>query len=92
MRTLFTTKQYEKDVKLAKKRGLNIQKLVDIVRLLANGETLPIANRDHPLHSNLEGYRECHIQPDWLLIYKKGEDGSLCFLELVRTGSHSDLF
>ena len=90
MRTLFTTKQYEKDVKLAKKRGLNIQKLVDIVRLLANDETLPIANRDHPLHSNLEGYRECHIQPDWLLLWAQNDDELL--LILTDIGTHADLF
>ena len=55
MRTLFTTKQYEKDVKLAKKRGLNIQKLVDIVRLLVNDESLRIAHRAYRIHSKLEG-------------------------------------
>lgn len=68
--------------------GKNIELLEAVVRKLAKGETLPPRNRDHNLAGNWKGYRECHITPDWLLIYKvDGRD-----LILVRTGSHSDLF
>jgi len=84
------THQYDKDVKLAKKRGLKIDKLIDVVCKLANDETLPAKNKDHALTGNYSGCRECHISPDWLLIYQKAEEIKL--LTLIRTGSHSDLF
>ena len=84
------THQYDKDVKLAKKRGLDIDKLIEVVYKLACGETLPPKNRDHALTGNYAGHRECHISPDWLLIYKKDEEIKL--VSLIRTGSHSDLF
>ena len=84
------THQYDKDVKLAKKRGLDIEKLIEVVCILASGETLPPKNRDHALTGNYAGHRECHISPDWLLIYKKDEEIKL--ISLIRTGSHSDLF
>ena len=84
------TRQYDKDVKLAKKRGLDINKLIEVVCKLASGEELPAQNRDHALSGNYAGYRECHISPDWLLIYKKAEEIKL--ITLIRTGSHSDLF
>lgn len=64
--------------------------LEDIVSALAMGETLPEKNMDHPLTGNWSGYRECHIQPDWLLIYRI--DGNVLVLTLSRTGTHSDLF
>ena len=63
-----------------------------VVDTLAEKGKLPAKYHPHKLVGDYQGFWECHIQPDWLLIYKKGEDGSLCFLELVRTGSHSDLF
>lgn len=85
-----TTHQYDKDVKVAKKRGLDINKLIEIVCKLANEEKLPIQNRDHALSGNYAGHRECHISPDWLLIYKKTDEIKL--ITLIRTGSHSDLF
>lgn len=84
------TRQYDKDVKLAKKRGLDVNKLIDVVVKIANGEALLAKNHDHSLSGNYEGYRECHISPDWLLIYKKAEEIKL--ITLVRTGTHSDLF
>ena len=84
------TRQYDKDVKLAKKRGLDVNKLIDVVCKLASGEELPAQNRDHALSGNYAGHRECHISPDWLLIYKKAEEIKL--ITLIRTGSHSDLF
>lgn len=85
-----TSRKYEKDVAIAKKRGLNIQDLIDVVEKLQKGEKLPAKNKDHDLHGNFEGTRECHIHPDWLLIYSK--DDKLCLLSLIRTGTHSDLY
>jgi len=64
--------------------------LDDLVRALSRGETLPEKNKDHALSGNWEGYRECHILPDWLLIYRIEDD--LLILTLTRTGTHSDLF
>ena len=84
------TNQFKKDYKLAMKRHLDINLLDDIIRMLANCETLPKKNKDHVLTGNFAGHRECHIQPNWLLIYKLEED--LLILTLTRTGTHSDLF
>ncbi|WP_289117685.1 type II toxin-antitoxin system YafQ family toxin, partial [uncultured Dubosiella sp.] len=78
-----------KDYKLAIKRGLRIGLLKDIVAVLAMGEKLPEKNKDHELTGSWTGHRECHIQPDWLLIYRIEED--VLVLTLSRTGSHSDL-
>jgi mRNA interferase YafQ len=69
---------------------MDMAKLADVVRILADGEMLPREYCDHTLHGKYEGYRECHIEPDWLLIYKITE--SALVLSLVRTGSHSRLF
>lgn len=84
------TTQFKKDYKLAKRRGLNLNLLKDIVTKLANGETLDPKHKDHSLSGNWTGHRECHIQPDWLLIYRYEEE--LLVLTLSRTGTHSDLF
>lgn len=84
------TTQFKKDYKLAMKRGLKIQRLEDVVTKLANGEPLPESFRDHALGGNWTGHRECHIMPDWLLIYHI--DNGVLVLTLTRTGSHSDLF
>lgn len=84
------TAQFKKDFKLALKRNCNIEKLQEIITILANGETLPESCYDHPLRGDYGGYRECHIEPDWLLVYKITE--SVLVLTLYRTGSHSDLF
>ena len=84
------TGQFKKDYKLARKRNLNIELLDEIIRKLARGEELPKENRDHALSGNWLGYRECHIQSNWLLIYRV-EEGVL-ILTLTRTGTHSDLF
>lgn len=84
------TTQFKKDYKLAKRRGLNLSLLKDVISKLANGEVLEARYRDHALSGNWSGHRECHIQPDWLLIYRI-EDGILV-LTLSRTGTHSDLF
>ena len=84
------TTQFKKDYKLSIKRHLNIDLLDDVIRKLARGEELPPKNRDHALSGDWVGHRECHIQPDWLLIYRI--DGDVLVLTLSRTGSHSDLF
>lgn len=85
-----TTTQFKKDYKLAVKRGMKIELLKDIVATLAMGEKLPEKNKDHALTGNWVGHRECHILPDWLLIYRIEDD--VLVLTLARTGSHSDLF
>ena len=84
------TSTFKRDYKLMLKRHLPIEKLQTIVEKLRNGEELPPANRDHALTGNWANHRECHIAPDWLLIYQIHED--ILILELTRTGSHSDLF
>jgi mRNA interferase YafQ len=88
--TVKVTGAFKKDYKLAMKRGLQIALLDEAITALALGETLPENYKDHPLTGNWVGHRECHIQPDWLLIYRV-EDDTLV-LVLTRTGSHSDLF
>lgn len=85
----FTT-QFRKDYKLAMKRGLKIELLERVIILLAAGETLPEKNKDHALTGNWVGHRECHILPDWLLVYRVEDD--VLVLTLTRTGTHSDLF
>lgn len=84
------TTSFKRDFKRAIKRGLNIKLLEHIISLLSNGIPLPEKNRDHELSGNWSGYRECHILPDWLLIYRIDDD--VLVLTLSRTGSHSDLF
>lgn len=84
------TGQFKKDYKLARKRNLRIELLDEIIRKLSRGEALPQENREHALSGNWSGYRECHVQPDWLLIYRIEE--GLLILTLTRTGTHSDLF
>ncbi len=84
------TTQFKKDYKSAIKRNQNIELLDNVIRTLQKGETLDSKYKDHPLSGNWQSYRECHIQPDWLLIYKI-ENNEL-ILTLARTGTHSDLF
>ena len=84
------TKQYKKDVKLAKKRNYKMDELYSVVEKLANDEPLEERYHDHSLEGNWKGHRELHIRPDWLLIYQKKDN--LLILELSRTGTHSDLF
>lgn len=84
------TSQFKKDYKRAIKRGLKIDLLDDIIRLLAKGKPLSNVSRDHALTGNWIGHRECHIQNDWLLVYRI--DQEVLVLTLTRTGSHSDLF
>lgn len=84
------TRQYLKDLKLARKRLFDEQKLNEIIHKLVSDEPLPAKNRDHALTGQYKGYRECHITPDWLLIYARKE--TIQIVSLVRTGTHSDLF
>ena len=88
--TVKTTTLFKKDFKLAMKRGLNVELLENIITLLAMGEPLPAKNKDHALTGNWVGHRECHILPDWLLVYRVEDD--VLVLTLARTGTHSDLF
>lgn len=92
MRTIVLSGQYKKDLKLARKRNLPEDELNKVIFNLANDISLPQENQDHALSGNLAGFRECHIKPDWLLIYGKEDNGELHILNLVRTGTHSDLF
>ena len=88
MLKLETTNKFEKDFALIKKRGKNIKKLQDVVNNLLNGNSLPRKNRLHLLSGNWNSYYECHIEPDWLLIFLKTKTA----IRLIRTGTHSDLF
>ena len=92
MRRIDFTGQYKKDLKLARKRHLPEDELNQIIFKLANDEELPPQNRDHNLTGDYAGTRECHIHPDWLLIYSKEDQESVKILTLLRTGTQSDLF
>ena len=82
------TTQFKKDIKRQRKRGKDLEKLKRVVELLIVGAELPPSFRDHPLSGNWAKWRDCHIEPDWILIYKPLGDE----LTLGRTGSHADLF
>lgn len=82
--------RFKKDLKLAKRRGYNLELLDEIVEKLANREPLPPKNHDHDLTGDFIGFRECHVLPDWLLVYRVVEEELILFLS--RTGTHSDLF
>lgn len=89
-RDIIWTAKFKRDYKLAMKRNLNIDILDNAIRILASGSQLPESYNDHMLSGSRKGYRECHIQPDWLLVYCI-EDNDLV-LVLTRTGTHSDIF
>ena len=84
----FYTNPFKRDYKLQQKRHKDLNLLNDVMMALVKEDPLPAKNHDHPLQGDYKNYRECHIEPDWLLIYKI-ESGSIYF---VRTGTHSDLF
>ena len=84
------TTRFQKDLKLAKKRGYDLSLLTQVIKILASGESLPAKYKDHTLAGNYQGCRECHVTPDWLLIYEICEDELILYL--TRTGTHSDLF
>lgn len=91
--TVKFTARFKKDYKLALKRGYKSEKLETVIALIAEGnsqEVLTSKYKDHALSGNWNGYRECHIEPDWLLIYEILDD--ILVLSLSRTGTHSDLF
>ena len=89
-REIKRTSQFKKDYKAAKKQGGDIKLLLDIIAKLANDEPLDVKHRDHQLKGKLKAYRECHVAPDWLLVYEKyGED--YLILSLIRLSSHSNL-
>ena len=82
--------KFKSDYKRIIKRGLNPEHLEKVITILAEGQNLPLKYKDHALSGVYSGYRECHIQPDWLLIYRIKAD--VLLLVLTRTGTHSDLF
>ena len=90
MREIVITSQFRKDLKSIRKRGFDTEALDEVLEMLANDKERPQQFRDHGLSGKYLGLRECHIKPDWLLIYSKSEDKLL--LILSRTGTHSDLF
>ncbi len=90
MLELFLTTKFRKDYKTVKKRGYNTELLEPVIQMLLEEKELDPKYKDHSLHGNYEGYRECHIAMDWLLIYKI--DNGKAVLYASRTGTHSDLF
>ena len=84
------TNQFKKDLKLAKKQGRDLDKLFEVINILENGEKLDTKFKDHDLSGSYKGTRECHIEPDWLLIYEI--DNNTLVLMLYRLGTHSELF
>ncbi|MEI7868095.1 MAG: type II toxin-antitoxin system YafQ family toxin [Candidatus Methylumidiphilus sp.] len=87
-RKVYTTHKFDKDVALAVRQGKDTQKLRKVIELLVIRSTLPRELRDHPLKGQWKGYRDLHLEPDWLLIYKVDQQN----LWLVRTGTHGDIF
>lgn len=81
-------RSFEREIEKAKKRGLDMSKIKDIIEDLINEKPLAAKHKNHKLKGNFVGYWECHIEPDWLLVYKK-DDKHIYF---ARTGTHSDLF
>lgn len=90
MRTFSRTAQFKRDVKLARKRGKDLEKLKTVIDLVIGGDELPAPYKDHPLRGNFAGSRDCHIEPDWLLIYTLTEKNR--HVRFERTGTHDDLF
>ena len=85
-----STAQFKQDYKLAKKRGLDMKLLAKVINSLAEGDVLPAKHKDHALKGRWKGRRECHVLPNWLLVYQKTE--TTLVLDLFRTGTHSDIF
>ena len=85
---IFRTSQFKRDVKKAKRRGKDTDRLKEVIVLLVQGQALPAKHKDHQLKGVNKDFRECHIEPDWLLTYRIEAN----LLQLVTTGSHSDLF
>ena len=89
LKIIYTT-QFKKDYKLAQKRGVDVEELFKVIELLQKQKPLPPEKKDHLLHGNYKGYRECHVRPDLLLIYKV--NNKELELLLFRSGTHSDLY
>ena len=85
-----STSVFRRELRYMIRRGKPLEELDKVVDKLRNGENLPKKYKDHQLHGQYEGYRECHIKPDWLLVYRKQDN--ILLLTLLRTGTHSDLF
>jgi mRNA interferase YafQ len=90
VRTFSRAGQFKKDVKLAGRRGKDLTKLKTVLDLLIDGKALPAQYKDHLLRGNFAGSRDCHIEPDWILIYTLTENNT--HVRFERTGTHSDLF
>ena len=90
MLNIVSSNRFKKDLKLAIRRGYKIELLEEVVCNLANGTPLEVKHKDHELSGDFKGLRECHITPDWLLIYQVVENELVLYLS--RTGTHSDLF
>ena len=88
MRTIRRTTQFKKDVRRMKKRGMDLSKLKEVLEKITSGQQLEAQNRDHVLVGQHKGTRECHIEPDWLLLYELAQNEVV----LIRTGTHADLF
>ena len=88
MKKVSQTKQFSRDIRRMRKRGKDLEKLQEIVKLLAEGTPFPPNHRDHPLTEPWQPSRDCHIEADWILIYTADNES----LRLERTGTHSDLF
>ncbi|MBR1438578.1 MAG: type II toxin-antitoxin system YafQ family toxin [Synergistaceae bacterium] len=90
MYTVRTSKRYRRELKKVISRGKDIGKLEEVINILASGEKLPQKYSDHPLSGDWKGFRECHIEPNWLLVYSIHDD--ILVLVLMSTGTHSDVF
>ncbi|MCL1903609.1 MAG: type II toxin-antitoxin system YafQ family toxin [Oscillospiraceae bacterium] len=89
-REIIRTAKFKKELRQSQKQGKDIVLAEEVITILANDEILPPKHRDHALTGNWAGFRECHITPDWLLVYRKSDNGEL-LLVLVRLTSHSQL-
>jgi mRNA interferase YafQ len=90
VRTFSRTTQFKRDVKRAQSRGKDVSKLRAAMEILIEGESQPVEFKDHPLRGEFAGSRDCHIEPDWILIYTLTDKGA--HVRFERTGTHSDLF
>lgn len=90
MLDVYFSAQFKKDYRLAEKQGRNLELLFEVIDIIASEKPLDSKYKDHSLSGKYKGHRECHLQPDWLLIYKI--DKSVLILSLTRIGSHSELF
>jgi mRNA interferase YafQ len=88
VKTIQTTNQFLRDLKLARKRGRDLKKIEVLIDILARGHKLPSRHRPHRLQGDMKGLWECHVEPDWLLIWDENDEAII----LIRSGTHADLF